>query len=112
MALAAGKLRHRVRIEEFYSSLDSDGVMQEGWALWAVVWAAVEPLSAREFIQSAQVQSSVVARITIRYRPGLSHTMRIVHRDRIYNIAGVLPDAVSGLEYITLPVSAGVNEGQ
>lgn len=112
MSLAAGKLRHRVRIEEFRSDLDSNGAVQEMWTLWAEAWAAIEPLSAREFIQSAQAQSSVVARITIRYRPGLSHTMRIVHRGRIYNIAGVLPDVVSGIEYVTLPVSEGLNQGQ
>ena len=38
--------------------------------------------------------------------------MRILHRGQVYNIAGLLPDRVSGLEYITIPVSAGVNDGQ
>jgi hypothetical protein len=34
-----------------------------------------------------------------------------VHAGKVYNIAGVLPDNVSGQEYITLPVSEGVNAG-
>lgn len=38
--------------------------------------------------------------------------MRITHRGKVYNIAGVLPDNMSGLEYITLPVSEGVNDGE
>lgn len=112
MSLAAGTLRHRVRIEQFVSERDTSGVLQEFWEEVATVSAAIEPLSVREFIQSGQVQGQVTARITIRYRDGLSHTMRLVHRGTIYNILGVLPDKVSGIEYVTLPVSQGVNQGQ
>lgn len=57
------------------------------------------------------VQSEISARITIRYRAGLLPTMRIVFRGQVYNIAGALPDAVSGLEYITIPCSNGANAG-
>ena len=48
----------------------------------------------------------------MRYRAGLLPSMRLVHRGEIFNIAGLLPDKASGLEYITIPVSAGVNDGQ
>lgn len=74
------------------------------------MWAAIEPLSAREFVQSAAGQSEVTARITIRTRDILA-TDRIAYRGVVYNIRGVLPDKESGLEYITLPVGTGVNEG-
>lgn len=110
--VAAGDLRHRVLIQQQVTSRDSDGVSQTVWADVATVWASVEPLSAREFIQSGQTQAAVTARITIRYRAGLLPSMRLLHRGQIFNIAGLLPDKASGLEYITIPVSAGVNEGQ
>lgn len=114
MALAAGRLRHRVRIEEQVTARDSDGIEQTDWVPVATVWASVEPLSAREFIQSGQAQSSVTAKIIIRARR-MTASMRLIHQtrfgDQVYNIAGVLPDNVSGVEYITLPVTAGVNEG-
>ena len=48
----------------------------------------------------------------IRYRSEIGPSWRIVHRETIYNIAGVLPDKDSGLEYLTIPVSAGVNDGE
>lgn len=112
MALAAGLLRHRLHIDEQVTSRDSDGIETTVWVTWATVWGAVEPLSAREFIQSGQTQSGITARVTIRYRDGLLPSMRIRHRGQIYNIAGLLPDKVSGIEYITIPVSAGVNDGQ
>lgn len=110
--VAAGDLRHRVLIQEQVTTRDSDGVAQTAWVDVATVWASVEPLSAREFIQSGQTQAAVTARITIRYRPGLLASMRLVHRGQTFNIAGLLPDKASGLEYITIPVAAGVNDGQ
>ncbi|MBN5158841.1 MULTISPECIES: phage head closure protein [unclassified Stenotrophomonas] len=112
MSLPAGKLRHRVLIQQQMTTKDEDGVQTTTWVDMATVWASVEPLSAREFIQSGQTQSAVAARITMRYRDGLSPSMRLIHRGEIFNIAGLLPDKVSGLEYITIPVSAGVNDGQ
>lgn len=112
MALAAGRLRHKVRIDEFNQSKDSDGYPTEYWSVWADnVSAEFAFLSAREFAQSGQTQAQLVARVTLRYRPGLKATMRFVFRGEPYNIAGVLPDNWSGLEYVTIPVSAGVNEG-
>lgn len=107
----AGKLRHRVSIQEQTWALDSNGARVLTWVQVAEVWAAVEPLSARESIQSAATQSRVVARITIRTRD-ISPTMRIIHRGQAYNIHGVLPDKNSGLEYLTLPVEVGVNDGR
>jgi SPP1 family predicted phage head-tail adaptor len=122
MSLEPGKLRHRVRIEEYVDVLDSAGAPVRGpqgeflkeWQEVATVWAAIEPLSAREFVQSQAVQSQVSARIIIRYRAGLDAAMRIVHiaSGRIYNPAAFLADKDSGLEYLTAPVSEGVNEGQ
>jgi len=108
VAIAAGKLRHRVVIEEQVTTKNSFGENDTYWAHFATVWASIEPLSAREFIAAQQVQSKVSARITIRHRPGLKASMRILHGSTVFNIEGMLSDPVSGLEYLTLPVSAGV----
>ncbi len=110
--VASGTLRHRVLIQQQVTTRDSDGIEQTAWVDVATVWASVEPLSAREFIQSGQTQSAVTARITMRYRDGLLPSMRLIHRGEVFNIAGLLPDKASGLEYITIPVSGGVNDGQ
>ncbi|KCB41287.1 phage head-tail joining domain protein [Bordetella hinzii 5132] len=61
-------------------------------------------------MQSAAGQSEVTARIVMRARDILA-TDRIIHRGTVYNIRGVLADKDSGLEYVTLPVGTGVNEG-
>lgn len=112
----AGRLRHRVAIQEYvYQGQDPE--TGEEIRVWSTVAGfesvpcAIEPLSAREFIASQSTQSQIVARIVMRYREGLDASMRIVHKGKIYNPQGFLPDIDSGLEYMTVPVSTGVNEG-
>lgn len=111
MGLKAGKLRHRVALEQFVEVVDSYGQRDRHWEHVADLWAAIEPLSAKEFIAAQQLQSQVTTRITIRYRSVVTAGMRIVHRDTVYNIVGVLSDKDSGIEYLTLPCSSGVNAG-
>lgn len=111
MALASGKLRHRIELQEFVEHINSFGERERYWSHVSDVWAAVEPLSAKEFIAAQQTQSQVTARITIRYRPDVKAAMRIVHRGKFYNIEGVLADPTSGYEYLTMPCSEGAGDG-
>lgn len=102
--MQAGKLRHRITLQANAAVQDpATGYMVPGWIEVAQVWAAIEPLSAREFIAAQAVQSDVTTRIVIRHRAGVSPAMRILHGDRIYNITGVLADPKTGREYLTLP---------
>lgn len=110
--MRTGKLRHRVVIQSMEQTQDpATGEMLAKWVDVATVWASIEPLSAREFIAAQSAQSTVSARIVIRFREGINSTMRLLHGSRVYNIEGVLPDPKSGREYFTLPVSQGVNDG-
>lgn len=110
--MQAGRLRHRVSLQRLQETRDPNtGAVITDWVELAKLWAEVAPLSAREFTASQAVQSRVTARITIRHRDDITAKDRIVHRGQAYNIEGVLTDPASGLEYITLPVSMGVNDG-
>lgn len=110
--MRAGRLRHRVTIEQPTTTQDPNtGEQVPGWAAVATVWASVEPLSAREFIAAGAGQSSVSARVMMRYRSDVTAGMRLTYRGKVYNIKGVLPDPESGLEWLTLPVSQGVDDG-
>lgn len=113
--LAAGRLRHKVTIQEPRNQQDPDtGTNRTVWVDFAPdVAAAIEPLSVREFIASSQMQSQITARITMRYRAGLTAQMRILHPStgKVYNPAGWLADPDSGLEYLTAPCSEGANNG-
>lgn len=112
--MQAGKLRHRITFQGLDDVQDPEsGEMIKGWVtVWDKVPASIEPLSVKDFIAAQATQSELSARITIRYREGVLPSMRILHRDKVYNIEGPpLADSKSGLEYLTLAVSAGVNNG-
>lgn len=111
--MKAGSLRHRVTIQKPGPGVqDPDtGAMTYPWQEVAQVWASIEPLSVRDFMAAGANQSEISARIVIRYRSGIDSTMRILEGGRVFNIKGVLPDPDSGREYLTLPVSEGVNDG-
>lgn len=120
MPIEPGRLRHQVRFEE-YAYVGQNPQTGDEIRAWQQVgqpsWAAIEPLSAREFIQSATTQVRISTRLVIRYRGDLREDMRAVHLRRgqpgvIYNIHGLLPDKDDGLEYLTIPVSTGVGPGQ
>ncbi|HBR1869575.1 TPA: phage head closure protein [Klebsiella pneumoniae] len=108
----AGKLRHRIVLQAPVKTQNPDtGAVINSWQDVATLWAEVSALSAREFIAAQASQGEMTTRITIRYRPDVTRKHRILFRGSVYNIEGVLPDAVSGLEYLTLPCSQGVNDG-
>lgn len=117
MALKRGELRHRIRFEEYAYTLDSNGeVIQDDtgetpkvWTLVRQSWAKIVPASGREFIAAQAIQSKVIARIVVPHQT-VNPAWRIVHNGTVYCIEAVLPDADSGLEYLSMPVSTGVND--
>jgi SPP1 family predicted phage head-tail adaptor len=110
--MQVGRLRHLITLQSRVEAQDPDtGVMSVTWQDFSTgIWASVEPLSAREFITSQVTQAQITTRILIRYRAGVEPKMRVLHRDKVYAIEGVLPDRESGLEYLTLACSSSDNE--
>lgn len=111
--IAAGRLRHRITIQDKVTTRDeTTGAVIETWEIVSgleSVPAEVGPLSTREFIAAQSMQSEVRARIRIRYRDGLRATMRAIHRGQAYEFAGTpFADPDSGLAWLTIPVKEGV----
>lgn len=113
--MQAGKLRHRIDIEE--KTAPRDPVTGEyGEPVWVKRWekcpARFVPLSARDLVAAKAAQSEATGRMVIRYRAGVLPTMRIVYRGEIYSIEGPpLEDDKSGRDYLTILVSKGVKDG-
>lgn len=107
--LKAGRLRHRLRIEAPTRTQNATtGSTTTTWTTVAEhIAAAIEPLSANALIQAQAVKSKVTVRLVIRYRAGLTADMRFIDEATgvIYTPAGILPDAESGREYLTVPAS-------
>lgn len=106
--MRAGDFRHRVDILE-YGPVSQDpvsGAVTNNWYVrFPRVPSTFEPLSVRDFTAAAASQTKIVARVKVRFRPGLKNQMRIVHRGISYKIEGWLPDAESGREYWTAALS-------
>ena len=111
MSIAAGRLNKRVRLESLSVSQDAEtGAPVETWTSEGEVWAGIEPLSVRDFVSADSRQSQIVARIVMRPVTGMDETWRVVHKTKIYQIVGILPDQDSGMEYVTLAVGQGPNQ--
>lgn len=88
--MQAGKLRHRVTIQEKSVTRDSFGAEVITWVDFAEVWGSVEPLRGREFIEGRQMTASVDHRVRIRQRAGISPEMRVSYAGRVFEIRAVL----------------------
>lgn len=86
----AGKLRHRVTIQDPQSARDTFGAEIVNYVDVATVWAAVDPLQGREFFDAQADNAEVTTRIRIRYRSGIKPTMRVVWGDHEYDIRSVI----------------------
>lgn len=89
-----GKMRHRVTFQRFSGTQDGFGdPLQADDANWtdaATLWAAIDPISGREFYAAEQSQSEVSHKVRCRYRAGLDTAMRIVCGSRRFKIISII----------------------
>jgi SPP1 family predicted phage head-tail adaptor len=88
--MRAGKLRHKVTIQDYTESQDSYGTVTKTWADYATVWASIEPVKGREFWESQQINAEVTAKVILRYLEGVTPKMRVKHGSRIFQVISVI----------------------
>ena len=88
--MKAGQLDQRVTVERFTSTEDELGQPIESWAPLFTCWAAVEPLTGREYIAASAAVSEVTARIRMRFRPWMTAEDRVIHDGTVYQIQSVI----------------------
>lgn len=94
--MRAGRLRHRVVLEQRTGVANAYNEIPDTWATVATLSAAVEPLGGREFFAAQQVQGAASHRITLRYLAGVSIKNRVrwpdpaTGVDRIFDITAVI----------------------
>lgn len=88
--MKAGQLDQRVTVERFTSTQDELGQPIETWAPLFTCWAAVEPLTGREYLAAAALVSEVTARIRMRFRPWMTAQDRVVHNGTTYGIESMV----------------------
>lgn len=88
--MQAGRLRHRVKVQEKSASRDAYNAEVVTWTTLYDAWAAIEPISGREYIEAHMGGAEVTHRVMMRYRPGVTPEMRVVSGERVFAIVSVL----------------------
>ena len=92
--LDAGKLRHRVVVQRYVGEADDYGDIRwqddRNWRNACVMWAAVDPISGKEFYAAEQAQSEVSHKVRTRYRGGIKPGMRLLLGGRKLYIQSVI----------------------
>src|SRR5918992_2353622 len=88
--MRAGTLKDRVTLQQNTPTQDAGGAPVDSWADVATVWAAIEPLTGREFFDAARVVADVTHRLRIRYRADVTEKMRAIQGSRTFDISAVL----------------------
>jgi len=88
--MRAGQLRQRIKIQSKTATQDSYGDEEITYTTWATVWAAVEPLTGREFIDGKMITAELTHRMRIRYRSGILEEYRVVFDSRNFDIISII----------------------
>lgn len=101
--MRAGTLgRQRVTIERRVGDVDSEGNPSTTWSPLATVWAAVEPLNARQALVAMAEQTRVSHQVSIRYRSGVDQDARIRLGTRLLSIESVIDTSERHQELVLL----------
>ncbi len=92
--MRSGQLRHRITLERpRQTDVSAQGQSVEVWEEVGRFWAAVEPLSARQFVSGDQQRGETTHTVRIRWIDGVTLRDRIDFNGRKLNIASVInPD--------------------
>jgi SPP1 family predicted phage head-tail adaptor len=91
-----GLFRHRITFQQYNeSATNENGFSLEESQRWQdvkTVWAMVKTLQGREYYQAAATQNENTVRFVVRYTAGITPDMRILYKDRVFDIVSVIND--------------------
>ena len=100
--IEAGRRDKKITIQRMVSVTTEGGEVTETPLNIATVWAAVEPLEAREAWQAKQSQATTTHRITTLYVVGITSRMRAVWGNRIFNFESVVNEKEANRELVIM----------
>lgn len=109
----AGELIQRVRLQQLVEGKDATGALTRTWVNVVAagdgkLWARVRDMTGRQFVAAGATQNEVTTEIRIRLRAGIVAKMRVLHRDKIYDIQAPLE---RDQRWLDLMCTQGVNDG-
>lgn len=90
MALHAGRLDRRIKLESLTVTQSPSGQKKDAWTLVASdLPANVRPISAREQFEADQVAAQFETVFTIRFRSDVNQKARLTYDGKVYDITGL-----------------------
>lgn len=92
----SGSFRHRITFQQY----DPETVNENGfplpddqkWKDFKSAWAMIKTLQGREYYAASSTQNENTIRFVIRYTPGLHPDMRILYKNRVFEIEAIIND--------------------
>lgn len=88
--MRAGRLKHKIIIEQATEARDTLGAVVETWVAYATRQASAEPIAGREYYASRQTNAEASYRFRLRYLAGVTPKMRVNFGGRIFDIERVI----------------------
>jgi len=106
-----GRLRQKITIQYRADGQDATGAPNGAWTELASVFAAIEPISGREWLASGVVNADITNKITIRYGSEVAAATpahRVLFGTRIFNIVAIrnIDEANRWLELVVKEIVA------
>ena len=111
MTIGAGELRHSIRVDRKTVERTDSGAAVDAWKFLKKRAAGFKFLRGQELYVAQQIHAKVIARASVRAPSGVIAADRVAFRGAFYNVEAVLPDPDSGLEFESIYLSSGLNEG-
>lgn len=103
--MQVGALDRRLTIQGFSVTRDPESNEEiRTWSDLATVWANRRDVSAREFFSSGSEHAEQQSVFTIRWRPGLTSTLRVIHDGQTFDVTGV--SEMGRRQYLALQAKA------
>ena len=110
-----GRLRRRIQLQRLVRTPDGAGGGSKAWTTFATVSAEPRPLTGNQRLQAEQLQSTVVTRLVIRFRPSPSNPEmpfvsakdRVLYKGVAQNIKAVI-DIEERRRWLELDLESGV----
>jgi len=88
--MRAGQLRHRITIEQRAAASPSKNNMGEDEYVWSTYWSCYASIRGvgrgKEQLTARMAESNVEVEVLIRYAPGITPQMRVLHGSQYYDI--------------------------
>jgi len=87
--MGIGDLNKRITFQKLTNMINDNGFEIENWIDVKTVWARVSNLYGKEYFAAAAVQAENTIKFLIRYTDGIDTDMRILFKDKQYNITSI-----------------------